>query len=100
MAKVRSWEISDGFWFRVESLIPKRQRSEGGVYQRGPGGGRKPMEPRQVFERIVFVLRTACQWKALPKERFGSASMEANVIYWWTGLWRSALADRDRRKQA
>ena len=31
------------------------------------------MPPRQIFAAIVYVLRTGCQWKALPKE-FGSAS--------------------------
>jgi transposase len=31
------------------------------------------MPPRQVFSAIVYVLRTGCQWKALPKE-LGSAS--------------------------
>ena len=32
------------------------------------------MDPHKVFEAIVYVLRTGCQWKALPKEVFGSAS--------------------------
>ena len=27
-----------------------------------------------MFEGIVFVLRTCCQWKALPAKRYGSAS--------------------------
>jgi len=31
------------------------------------------MPPRQVFSAIVYVLRTGCQWKALPRE-FGRAS--------------------------
>ena len=31
------------------------------------------MPARQVFSAIVYVLRTGCQWKALPKE-YGSAS--------------------------
>ena len=35
------------------------------------------MPPRQIFSAIVYVLRTGCQWKALPGE-FGSASA-ANV---------------------
>jgi transposase len=43
-------------------------------YQRKPGGGGKPIEARTVFEAIVYVLRAGCQWKALPEERFGSAS--------------------------
>lgn len=75
MGKRRSWEVSDEFWKRVEPLIPRRvTRVPGRRYRRKPGAGRKPMEPRKVFEAIVFVLRTGCQWKSLPKERFGSAS--------------------------
>ena len=81
MAKVRSWEVSDEFWKRVEPLIPKRVRNEGVSYKRKAGGGRKPMNSRKVFEGIVFVLRTGCQWKALPKERFGSAS-SVHKYFW------------------
>ena len=38
------------------------------------GGGRKAKADRRVFEAIVFVLRTGCQWKALTKTEFGSGS--------------------------
>ena len=74
MAKVKSWEVSDSFWKKVEPLIPSSKRDPNLEYQRKPGGGRKPMPARKIFEGIVYVLRTGCQWKALPKERFGSSS--------------------------
>ncbi len=80
MAKVRSWEVSDEFWRRVEPFIPKREREPGKTFRRKPGGGRKPMSERRVFEGIVFVLRTGCQWKSLPKERFGSARLDSQVL--------------------
>ena len=73
MPQIKSWEVSDEFWAKVEPLIPVRGRSAKRKYQRRPGGGRKPMPPRQVFAAIVYVLRTGCQWKALPRE-LGSAS--------------------------
>lgn len=102
MAKPRSWEVSDSFWEKVEPLIPKRSvRSQGREYKRRAGGGRKPMEARQAFEGIVFVLRTGCQWKALPKERYGSASsVHAYFLEWakagfFTSLWRAGLAEYD-----
>ena len=83
MGKVRSWEVSDEFWKRVEPFIPVRKRLSEGGYRRKPGGGRKPMDPRKTFEGIVFVLHTGCQWKALPKERFGSASSVHKYFREW-----------------
>jgi transposase len=38
---------------------------------------------RKVFEGIVYVLRTGCQWKALPKEEFGSASAIHKYFLQW-----------------
>ena len=101
MAKIRSWEVSDDFWERVGPLIPSRERETEKVFRRKPGGGRKPMSSRRVFEGIVFVLRTGCQWKSLPKERFGSASSIHKYFREWlkTGffltLWRAGLAEYD-----
>ena len=74
MAKTQSWEVSDDLWEHVQPLVPKAPlRRARKRYQRRPGGGRKPMEDRQIFAGIVDVLRTGCQWRALPK-LFGSAS--------------------------
>ena len=61
MAKTKAWEVTDEFWSRVEPLIPVRQRPADQTYTRKPGGGRKPKDPRLVFEGIVFVLHTGCQ---------------------------------------
>ena len=63
----QSWTVSDELWEAVKEAIPKK------VYKRKPGAGRKPLEPRMVLEGIFYVLRTGCQWKALPKE-YGSGS--------------------------
>ena len=101
MAKIRSWEVSEGFWKRVEPLVPKREREPGKVFRRKAGGGRKRMPERRVFEGIVFVLRTGCQWKSLPKERFGSASSIHKYFRQWLkaglffALWRAGLAEYD-----
>lgn len=66
-ARLESWVVSDGFWERVEPLIPQRPgRPARRKFARKPGGGRKPKDARVVFEAIVYVLRTGCQWKALP----------------------------------
>ena len=101
MNATRSWEVSDALWSRVEPLIPKRRRLRGRRYRRKAGGGRKPIAARKVFEAIVFVLRTGCQWKALPKEVFGSASSVHKYFQEWkrrgvfVRLWRKGLAEYD-----
>ncbi len=101
MGKIKSWEVSDRFWERVEPLIPKKKRDKNKQYKRKPGGGRKPIQPRQVFEGIVYVLRTGCQWQALPKERFGSpSSVHGYFLQWMRAgffleLWRAGLVEYD-----
>jgi transposase len=81
-------------------LIPIAERSADRVDLRKPGGGRKPMPPRQIFSAIVYVLRTGCQWKALPRE-FGSASAVHLHFQTWQQagfflrLWQAGLAEYD-----
>ena len=96
-----AWVVSDDFWQRVEPLIPERQREAAKDYVRKVGGGRKPKMARLVFEAIVYVLRTGCQWKALPTERFGSASaIHKRFLEWqkagvFEALWQAGLAEYD-----
>jgi transposase len=101
-ARLESREVSDAFWQRVEPLIPARPtRSETKFFERRAGAGRKPKDPRLVFEAIVYVLRTGCQWKALPAERFGSASaIHRRFLAWekagfFLALWQAGLAEHD-----
>lgn len=101
MAKVQSWEVSDEFWEKVEPLIPAPTRDPKKEYRRKPGGGRKPIPARRIFEAIVYVLRTGCQWQSLPKERFGSPSaIHTHFIKWlragfFLELWKAGLAEYD-----
>jgi transposase len=102
MAKrAESWTVTDAFWQRVEPLIPPRVAVPGKRYVRKPGAGRPPKPARLVFEAIVYVLRTGCQWKALPRERFGSASaVHKRFLQWeragfFEALWKAGLAEHD-----
>lgn len=100
-AKVPSWVVTDDFWKRVEPLVPVKMRAEDRAYVRKAGAGRKPKDARLVFEGIVYVLRTGCQWKALPSERFGSASaIHKRYLEWqragvFEALWGAGLAEYD-----
>lgn len=99
--RVPSWEVTEDFWRRVEPLLPVKERIAERLYTRKIGAGRKPKDGRLVFEAIVYVLRTGCQWKALPIERFGSASaVHKRYLEWqragvFEALWKAGLAEYD-----
>ena len=100
MSTLKSWTVSDVLWERVAPLIPKYRRVKGRKYKRRPGAGRKRMAPRRVFEAIVYVLRTGCQWKALPKEYGSASSVHAYFLQWkrcgvFVKMWRRGLAEYD-----
>jgi transposase len=98
---IKSWEVSDAFWAVVEPLIPKPKRDKEKQYKRIVGGGRKPLAPRKVFAAIVYVLRTGIQWKALPKDIFGSSSAIHRYFREWERhgfffeLWQRGLCEYD-----
>jgi len=57
--------IPDDLWMEVQPLFPKEKRL---------GTNGRPAVPfRKVLDGILYVLRTGCQWKALPAE-YGSGS--------------------------
>jgi transposase len=59
------WRIPDDLWVELRSLLPPEKPPK------TPG---RPAVPfRQVMDGILYVLRTGCQWKALPRE-YGSSS--------------------------
>lgn len=60
-----SWRIPDGLWRRIEGFLPK--------YPKSTWGARPRLDLRKVMDGIFYVLRTGCQWKAVPRE-FGSGS--------------------------
>src|SRR4030066_1902657 len=99
MKAIKSWPVSEELWKRVEPLIPKHKRLKAKKYLRRAGGGRKSMDPRKVFGGIIYVLRTGCQWKALPKEVYGSpGSIHAYFRQWekagaFQAMWRAGVAE-------
>ena len=98
---VKSWEVSNALWEIVEPLIPTPKRDKEKQYRRKVGGGRKPLEARKVFSAIVYVLRTGIQWKALPKDVFGSPSAIHRYFREWEQegffleLWKRGLSEYD-----
>ena len=92
----------DGRFLATRRAVdPRAQACPGsGVCAQGRAG-RPAKAARQVFEAIVYVLRTGCQWKALPRERFGSASaVHKRFLEWekagvFEAIWKAGLAEYD-----
>jgi transposase len=99
----KSWEISDEFWEAIKDKVPKRKRIAEKKYKRKPGAGRKPLESRKVLAGIFYVLRTGCQWKALPKEYGAASSIHQYFMEWadagfFDEIWRAGLQKYDELK--
>ena len=97
---IKSWTVSEQLWQKAEPLVPVRKREPKRKYQRKAGVGRKPKDARRVFEAIVYVLRTGCQWKALPKEFDGASAVHAKFqerqkAGFFVALWKAGLAEYD-----
>ena len=96
----QAWTISDEFWEAVKEEIPKKERDPAKKYKNAPGQGRKPMPARKALEGIFYVLRTGCQWKALPRE-YGSGSTVHRRFQEWLAagffekIWSKGLEQYD-----
>jgi putative transposase len=73
-----SWILPDQLWDRMEVLLPK--------YTSSSRGGRPRTNLRAVANGIFYVLRTGCQWKAVPRE-YGSVSTLHRYFEQWEGCW-------------
>ena len=88
-------QIPDALWKRIEPVLPN--------YKRSCKGGRPRLSLRLVVTGILYVLRTGCQWKAMPRE-FGSGSAIHAYFQEWVRrgvfqkLWRLALEEYDELK--
>ena len=51
-------DLTDAEWDLVKPLIPRAKR----------GGRKRAVVVRDVLNGILYVLSTACQWRALPKD--------------------------------
>ncbi len=96
----KSWTISDELWEKIEGYIPRHRRDPQRKYQHAPGQGRRPIPARKVLEGIFYVLRTGCQWKAVPRE-YGSGStihrrfQEWQRVGFFEKIWALALTEYD-----
>ena len=101
---VESWELSDSLWERIEPLLPElKSRFRGRGAARRNVGGRPAADRRKVMAGILYVMRTGCQWNALPRE-FGSGKTAHRYFQKWVRagvfkrMWQAGLMEFDDLK--
>ncbi len=100
--RLLSWEVSDALWKRVGPLLPKppKPKYRYRFGKKGLAGGRKRLDDRRIFSGILYVLRTGCQWKAVPQQYGSGSAVHGRFQEWeeagvWKTLWRRGLAEYD-----
>lgn len=90
-----SWILPDKLWVRMEKLLPQ--------YKPNPKGGRPRADLRKVANGIFYVLRTGCQWNAVPRQ-YGTGSTLHRYFQQWNQagvfrkLWKASLLEYDKLK--
>lgn len=85
-------DVPEAFWALAEPLLPPDPVS--------PLGGRPPKPHRTILNGVLYVLRTGCQWKMLPRE-YGSGSVAHAHFQAWVKqgvfgrLWKLCLKEYD-----
>jgi len=84
------WRVPDELWAECWALFPAEKPAK------TPG---RPVVPfRRVVDGVLHVLRTGCQWKAVPSE-FGSGSTCHRRFQEWVGdgTWERLWGDQLER---
>lgn len=88
--------LSQQEWERIEPLLPRRKKR--------PKGGRPPMDNRQAMTAILYVLRTGCQWKALPRSLGAGSTVHVRFQQWveakvFKRMWKAGLLELEEKKR-
>lgn len=89
------WRIPDALWMEIEPLLPKKKPHR--------KGGRPWTDDRQAMDAMYFLLRTGCQWKAIPRSLGAASTVHDRFHQWakrgvWETLWKQGLIRYDREK--
>jgi len=91
------FSLSDEEWERMRPLIPKTKRKKKVT-------GRPRMDDRKAMTAILYVLRTGCQWKAIPRSLGAGSSVHDRFQQWvkakvFKKMWQAGLLELDKKKQ-
>jgi putative transposase len=89
------WIVPDALWQEIQKILPKHQAS--------PKGGRPRADDRSAMDGIYYLMRTGCQWKAIPNV-FGASSTIYDRFREWEkagvfkALWGNGLLLYDKKR--
>lgn len=91
----REYQISDELWERIQLLLPPPKPKK--------KLGRPRMDDRRAMTAIFYVLRTGCQWKALPRSLGAGSTVHDRFQEWreagvFERMWRAGLHEYDEVK--
>lgn len=91
LAIMRTTEVTDGQWQRLEPLLPSHNE-----------WGRPRADDRRTLNGILYVLRTGGRWQDVPREYGSAATCWRRLKAWeedgtWEKIWRSLLAMLDEQ---
>ncbi len=83
-------DVTDEQWRILKRLLPRRSRR-----------GRPPLDRRRIMDAIMYVVRSGCQWRMLPRD-FPNWSTVYGIFRRWrlAGVWQKihdALREQVRR---
>jgi transposase len=86
-------KFTDAQWAILQPLMPPRAQV-----------GRPRADDRRTLEAILFVLKTGCRWRDLPREHGSPVTAWRRLRRWeeegvWERLWRTVLSVLDARRK-
>jgi len=89
-----AYEIPDVLWDRIIPLLPSRKKKK--------KAGRPRMNDRKAMSAIFYVLRTGCQWNALPRSLGASSTVHDRFQEWMSAgvfkrMWIDGLSAYDKK---
>src|SRR6266852_8464827 len=78
-------DLRDTEWVRLEPLIPAAE----------PGGRPRKTDMRAAMNAILYLLRTGCPWRYLPRDGFPPRSTVYNIFrkFQREGVWEAIRAE-------
>lgn len=78
---MRDTDLSAKDWKRIQPLLPRKKRR-----------GRARVDDRRTINGILFVLRTGCRWKDMPREYGAPSTCWKRLVRWQReGVWKRVL---------